>query len=56
MRQTVDVYFFIERRQRPHRFVRETFGRAAGNMVSFESVLVVADGNWLGSNSWEETV
>ena len=56
VRQTVDVYFFIERRQQPHRFVRETFGRAARNMVSFESVLAVADGNWIDSNSWEETV
>lgn len=56
VRQTVDVYFFIERWQEPHRFVRETFGRAARNMLSFESVLAVADGNWIDSNSWEETV
>lgn len=56
VRQTVDVYFFIERHQQPHRFVLETFGRAARNVVSFESVLAVTDGNWIDSNCWEQTV
>ena len=35
-RHIVDVYFFIEKRCEPHKFVRETFGRAARNSVAFD--------------------
>lgn len=56
IRQTVDVFFFTERTQQPHRFVRETFGRAARNSVSFESIIAVADGNWISTNCWLENV
>ena len=49
-KQTVDVYFFIEKPWEPHNFVRETFGRAARNSIAFDSILAVASGTWTGSN------
>ena len=55
-KQIVDVYFFIEKPWEPHKFVRETFGRAARNSIAFDSILAVASGTWTGSNCWEETV
>ena len=50
-KQIADVYFFIEKYQEPHKFIRETFGRAARN-----SVLAIAEGHWISTNCWQEKV
>lgn len=54
--QIADVYFFIEKYQEPHKFIRETFGRAARNSVAFDSILAVAEGHWISTNCWQEQV
>ena len=46
-KQIADLCFFIEKYQEAHKFIRETFGRAARNSVAFDSVLAIAEGHWI---------
>lgn len=55
-RQIADVYFFIEKYEEPHKFIRETFGRTPRNSVAFDSVLAIAEGHWISTNCWQEKV
>lgn len=55
-RQIADVYFFIEKYEEPHKFIRETLGRTARNSVAFDSVLAIAEGHWISTNCWQEKV
>lgn len=54
-RHQVDVFFFVEKHH-PGRFERETFGRAATNTVSLDSVTGVACGHWISANCWQKTI
>lgn len=51
--KTVDVYFFVKSRQNPDKFVRELFSRQARNTVSFDSIISIANGQWIGANTWQ---
>lgn len=55
-RQTIDVYFYVERHQDSGRFVRETIGRTARNTVSFDSIIAVVHGQWINANCWEKAI
>ena len=43
---------FVEKRHHPGRFERETYGRAAVNTVSLDSVTGVSQGQWISTNCW----
>jgi len=49
--KTVDVFFFVQRNHSTHTYVREVRGRGARNKVSWDSIIGIAEGQWLGS-SW----
>ena len=51
--KTVDVFFYIES-NRPNFFVRETQGRHGRNTVPQESVLGIANGNWISHSQWQK--
>lgn len=55
-RNEVDVYFYVEKRSDPNKFVRETFGRLARNTVSFDSIIDVATGSWISANCWQRNI
>lgn len=55
-RNEVDVYFYVEKRSDPNKFVRETFGRLARNTVSFDSIIGVATGSWISANCWQRNI
>lgn len=52
-RKTVDVFFFVESRSE-NVFVREARGRYARNVVQWESVLGIAEGQWESSSRWRK--
>lgn len=54
--KAVDVYFFVEKHQHPNRFVRESFSRQARNTVLFDSIIGIANGQWISANTWQKLV
>ena len=48
----VEIVFFVEKRHHLCRFERETYGKAAVNTVSLDSVTGVAQGQWISTNCW----
>lgn len=48
----VEIVFFVEKRHHPGRFECETYGRAAVNTVSLDSVTGVAQGQWISAKCW----
>lgn len=53
-RKTVDVYFFVESSTLQNVFVRETQGRHARNVVPWDSILGIAEGQWEGASRWRK--
>lgn len=51
-RKTVDVFFFVESNRSRNVFVREAHGRYARNVVPWESVIGIAEGQWESSSHW----
>ena len=51
-RKTVDVFFFVESTRSENVFVREAHGRYARNVVPWESILGVAEGQWETPSCW----
>ena len=48
----VEIVYFVEKRHHPGRLQQETYGRAAVNTVSVDSVTGVAQGQWISANCW----
>lgn len=53
-RKTVDVYFFVESSRLQNVFVRETQGWYARNVVPWDSVLGIVEGQWAGPSRWRK--
>lgn len=53
-RKTVDVYFFVESSRLRNVFVRETHGRHARNVVPWDSILGIAEGQWENQSRWRK--
>ena len=53
-RKTVDVFFFVESNRSENVFVREAPGRYARNVVPWESILGIAEGQWGSSSCWRK--
>ena len=49
-RKTVDVFFFVESNRSENVFVREARGRYTRNVVPWESILGIAEGQWESSS------
>jgi len=52
--KTVEVYFYVEKNRHPNRFVRENLSRQAKNTVFFDSIIGIANGQWINSNTWQK--
>ena len=52
-RKTVSVYFFVEQSPSSDIFVRESVGRDSRNEVSSESIVSIAQGEWLSEKKWK---
>ena len=53
-RKTVDMFFFVESNRSENGFVREARGRYARNVVPWESILGIAEGQWESSSCWRK--
>ncbi len=53
-RKTVDVFFFVESNRSENVFVREAHGRYARNVVPWQSIIGIAQGQWETPLRWRK--
>ena len=52
--RTVDVFFYIESKRHNNVYVRKTVGRHARNTVPLDSVIGIANGQWINQSNWQK--
>jgi hypothetical protein len=52
--KTVDIFFYVASSRNHGIFVHETQGRYGKNTVPWESVLGIAEGNWISHSQWQK--
>ena len=53
-RKTADVFFFVESNRSENIFVREAHGRYSRDVVPWESILGIAQGQWESPSRWRK--